>query len=111
MTNTSDPLQREKRTVTEMLHIYCGDHHGTQQELCTDCDELLAYALKRLDCCPFGADKPVCSKCHVHCYRPEMREKIHVVMRYAGPRMAWKHPVMAVRHLLDKAKPAPDLKR
>ena len=30
-----------------------------------------------------------------------MREKVKAVMRYAGPRMLDKHPVLAVFHLLD----------
>ena len=30
-----------------------------------------------------------------------MREKIRTVMRYAGPRMIYRHPAAAVRHLLD----------
>ena len=46
----------------------------------------------------FGPDKPVCSKCPVHCYRPELRERIRGVMRYAGPRMLYRHPVLALRH-------------
>jgi hypothetical protein len=38
-----------------------------------------------------------------------MREKVRAVMRYSGPRMAGKHPVLAVRHLLDglRKKPGP----
>jgi hypothetical protein len=30
-----------------------------------------------------------------------MRENIRKVMRYAGPRMIYHHPIMALRHLLD----------
>jgi hypothetical protein len=28
-----------------------------------------------------------------------MRERMRQVMRYAGPRMLWFHPVAALRHL------------
>jgi hypothetical protein len=31
------------------------------------------------------------------------------VMRYTGPRMMWRHPVLAVRHVLDGRRPAPAL--
>ena len=48
--------------------------------------------------------KTFCSACKVHCYRPEMREKIRAVMRWAGPRMLFVHPVLAVRHLLGTRK-------
>ena len=41
----------------------------------------------RLDGCKFGNDKPACKRCPIHYYKPEMREKIRSVMRWAGPRM------------------------
>jgi hypothetical protein len=28
-------------------------------------------------------------------------------MRYAGPRMIWSHPIMALRHLIDGRRKAP----
>jgi len=31
------------------------------------------------------------------------------VMRFAGPRMMWRHPYLAIRHLLDERKKAPEL--
>lgn len=45
--------------------------------------------------------KTFCSNCKVHCYRPEMREKIRVVMRYSGPRMLFCHPILALRHVAE----------
>ena len=30
-----------------------------------------------------------------------MRERVREVMRFAGPRMLTKHPVMAVQHLVQ----------
>ncbi len=30
------------------------------------------------------------------------------VMRYAGPRMLWKHPLLTVRHWLDGLFPPPE---
>ncbi|MCF7818223.1 MAG: nitrous oxide-stimulated promoter family protein [Kiritimatiellales bacterium] len=92
-------MNLEARTVAAMIHIYCRAHHGAAQDLCADCAGLLAYAQERIFKCPFGIDKPVCSQCTVHCYQPEQRERIKVVMRYAGPRMLWRHPLLAIRHL------------
>lgn len=94
-------LAREKRTVTAMIRMYCGDLHGGGKRLCEDCEALRAYAMKRLDACKFGADKPKCSACPVHCYKPAMREKIRAVMKHAGPRMMTRHPVLAVGHVVD----------
>ena len=68
--------------------------------LCPECAALLDYALRRLDSCRFGDGKPSCRKCPVHCYRADMRERIRTVMRWAGPRMIFRHPIAATRHLL-----------
>jgi hypothetical protein len=40
-----------------------------------------------------------------------MREHVRVVMRTAGPRMIWRHPVLAVRHVLDGRKLGPRTKK
>jgi hypothetical protein len=84
-----------------MIRIYCRARHGTKKnQLCGACSELLAYAEQRIAHCPFGADKPVCNQCPVHCYQTEMRARIKSVMGYAGPRMIWQHPVLALRHVI-----------
>lgn len=54
----------------------------------------------RLDRCKFGNEKPTCKKCPIHCYKPDMREKMRAVMRWAGPRMMLYHPKEAIRHLI-----------
>ena len=69
--------------------------------LCPQCQALLDYAHKRLDHCKFGEDKPSCTRCPVHCYKPALREQIRQVMRYSGPRMLLHDPIMAIRHLWD----------
>lgn len=85
-----------------MIGIYCQKHHSKNSGLCTDCLELEKYAKARTEKCRFGDRKPVCSKCPVHCYKPEKREEIKTVMRYAGPRMIYTHPYLAVMHIIDK---------
>jgi len=81
--------------------MYCAGHHGAVEgELCAECSELLQYAAVRLEKCPFGADKGPCSNCEVHCYKPEMLQRVGAVMRYAGPRMLTRHPVMGLRHVI-----------
>jgi hypothetical protein len=105
---SSPRIARERRTVKAMIGIYCRKHHGTTTDLCADCAELLDYANRRLECCPFGAEKPTCAKCPIHCYTPQLREKIKTVMSYAGPRMLWRHPWLAIRHLLDGLRKPPE---
>ena len=58
------------------------------------------YANIVSDKCPFMETKTFCSNCKVHCYKPEMREKIREVMRYSGPRMIFHHPAAAIRHVI-----------
>lgn len=94
----------EKEVVSQMIAIYCKKQHKTKNGLCKVCQELDTYAKQRSDKCPFMETKTFCSNCKVHCYKPEMREKIKAVMRFSGPRMVFYHPVTAVRHLIETKK-------
>lgn len=91
-------IEEEKHTVEQMIRLYCRLKEGNQT-LCAECLALLEYAHKRLDRCKFGDSKSTCRKCPVHCYKPEMKERMKVVMRFSGPRMMWYHPVDAIKHL------------
>jgi len=84
-----------------MIRLYCRGQHSPEARPCAECSTLLDYALRRIERCPFGPGKPVCSKCRVHCYGVEQRELIRRVMRYAGPRMLLAHPLLALLHLRD----------
>ena len=94
-------LDREWRTIVAMVDIYCRAHHAAGPGRCAECQGLLDYAGVRLERCRFGAEKPTCVKCPVHCYQQARREQVRAVMRYAGPRMVWRHPVLSVRHWVD----------
>ncbi|MBN1781850.1 nitrous oxide-stimulated promoter family protein [bacterium] len=98
----STRLSLEYRTAGTMIGLYCRRIHKTGFGMCPDCEQILDYCRERLQNCPFKAKKPVCSACPVHCYRPDMRDKIRRIMRYAGPRMIWTHPVMTSVHLFHK---------
>ncbi|MFN2108172.1 MAG: nitrous oxide-stimulated promoter family protein [Anaerolineae bacterium] len=100
-------MRREEKTIAAMVALYCHDHHGTKADLCAECDTLLAYARERLKHCPYQERKSTCAKCPIHCYKPEMREKVRDVMRYAGPRMLLRYPLLAVSHLVDGLRKAP----
>lgn len=102
-------MQRERQTIAAMVRLYCRDRHGPKDELCDDCTTLLDYALRRLDNCPFQENKPTCNRCTVHCYSPRRRERVGEVMRYAGPRMMLRHPLLSLGHLRDKLRKAPEL--
>ncbi|HEY4760620.1 MAG TPA: nitrous oxide-stimulated promoter family protein [Thermoguttaceae bacterium] len=99
-------LDRERRTIGAMIDIYCRRQHGQAEGLCAECRQLFDYAMLRIDKCPFQENKPTCAKCTVHCYKPQMREQVRKVMRYAGPRMMFFHPILTILHYLDEMKHA-----
>ncbi|MCH5182278.1 MAG: nitrous oxide-stimulated promoter family protein [Prevotellaceae bacterium] len=96
---SSRRIEEERQTVRLMIGLFCRNRHGGRA-LCPSCAEVFAYAAERLARCRFGAKKPTCQKCPVHCYRPDMRDKIRQIMRYAGPKMMFHHPKATLRHLL-----------
>lgn len=101
---------RELKTIKAMVRLYCRGHHNPgKSPMCEDCAALFEYATRRLERCVFGDAKPTCTNCTVHCYSAEMREKVRVVMKWAGPRMTLRHPVLSIFHVLDGRRPAPRL--
>lgn len=96
--------EQEKYVVSEMIRIYCKGHHNMQQSLCSSCLELMQYCEARLDRCPMMETKTFCSACKIHCYKPQMREQIKNVMRYAGPKMLTVHPILTIKHMLTTFK-------
>ena len=99
-------IAREKKTVAAMVRMYCRGIHG-RRVLCEDCRDLLSYSERKLDACPFKDSKPTCAKCAVHCYEASMRVKMRSVMRYSGPRMFFRHPVLAIAHVSDRRASSP----
>mgnify|MGYP000974557566 CR=1 FL=1 len=99
-------ILRERKTIAAMIEIYCHENHSSGESLCMECQSLLDYANQRLTKCPFAENKPTCANCPVHCYKPALRQQIRTVMRYAGPRMLLRHPLLAVRHLIDNRRKA-----
>ena len=101
-------IAREKKTIEKMIALYekqCPQAAAESGHY----DELFTYAEKRLDKCVFGEEKPACKQCPVHCYQPAKREEMKQIMRWAGPRMLWRHPILTVRHLIDDKRPVPEL--
>ena len=97
MARKRNKIKGEKVLIEAMIRMYCKAKCKTNI-LCKECAELLEYAQKRLEHCRWKEDKPACKKCPTHCYKKDMKEKIRVVMRYAGPRIIFKHPVLSLKH-------------
>jgi hypothetical protein len=94
-------IEFEKKTVTQMVQYYCKKLHHPEDALCPECAALLAYSRKRLDKCIYQDDKPTCSTCPIHCYKPGMRQQIRDVMRYSQPRMLLFRPHLVILHAIE----------
>lgn len=89
------------RTFRCMARLYCTRFHQSE-EMCSECAEVLNYTLERHRKCPFGALKPVCSKCEIHCFQKDIASRVRTIMSYAGPRMTYRHPLLALYHVFER---------
>ena len=95
-------LARELVTITKMTEMYCSAHHGDSgSALCEECRGFVDYAAVRLKKCPYGEKKPTCANCPIHCYKPARAAQSKAIMRYSGPRMLLRHPLLTIAHKLD----------
>lgn len=74
---------KDAKVLTAFIKVYCRENHGSPDSLCAECSEVLEYSLKRNEKCPLDP-KPKCKDCTVHCYKPEMRDKIRKIMKFSG---------------------------
>lgn len=100
-------MQRESETIKAMVRIYCKHHHARQVQNCESCRDIQNYALDRLQYCPYQEGKTSCKSCPIHCYKPSMKDEVKIVMRYSGPRMMLRHPILTVYHLIDARRSEP----
>lgn len=91
----------DKKISKWMIEYYCKKKHKGGR-LCNECSSLFGYVLLRIDKCPFGEKKPVCSSCTIHCYNPLMKEEIKSVMKFSGPAILFRKPVTGIKYLLKK---------
>ncbi|MBF0319188.1 MAG: nitrous oxide-stimulated promoter family protein [Nitrospirae bacterium] len=95
-------IEFEKKTVTKMIQFYCKKlHHPKDSPFCPECAGLLEYSHRRLDKCVYQNDKPACSKCTIHCYKPDRRQQIRDVMRYSQPRLLLRRPHLVILHAIE----------
>ncbi len=95
-------VDNQKKTLEYMVKLYCRKNHNPKEEICDECEELLNYALNRLDNCRYGDKKPNCGNCKNCCYNKDMRIEIKKIMKYSGPRMIFYNPRMTLKHILNK---------
>lgn len=95
--NTGPIITEESKLISIMIQLYYQKHPNDE----IGKDEMLNYALDRLAFCRFGEKKTTCKKCPVHCYQKKYRQQMKVIMRYAGPRMLYCHPIFFYQTLLS----------
>ena len=97
-------IRREIKTLEALISIYCEKNHRQSNGLCDQCQEIKVYAINKIKECPDQPDKPICESCSTHCYEPVMRERIKEIMRFSGPRIIWRHPILTIDHIMKKYK-------
>lgn len=100
---TMNRIDREKQTVEKMIELYCR-RRLQEDTLPEDYQHLAEYACQRLDECEYGEEKPVCEKCQTHCFAPKERQQMQEIMRWAGPRMIFYSPKVALVRGFNKVK-------
>lgn len=101
-------LAVEHQTIAKMTKIYCQHFHKVPYTNCQSCQAFVGYAEKKLDRCVYGQAKPACKNCPIHCYKPTEKQLAQQIMRFAGPKMLFKHPILAIKHLLKAKKSFPE---
>ena len=107
--------QKDLRILISFVALFCRSRHGglrsvplepevaplsgKPQLFCPECVDLVGYAAKRLNNCPLKP-KPSCKKCHVHCYRPDYRQKIREIMAWSGKRLLLRGRLDLLFHYL-----------
>ena len=79
---TAKRREREKRTISQMVALYCAGNHAPAdrtgrahcgEPVCPACAAIDAYAVLRTECCRKMDVKTSCEECGNHCYAPEKR--------------------------------------
>ncbi|AMP21189.1 hypothetical protein AZF37_08490 [endosymbiont 'TC1' of Trimyema compressum] len=93
-----------------MITLYCKKNHESER-VCPECKELMAYSDVRAECCPNIEEDVFCSKCSTQCYSKDKKQVMGKVMRYAGPRMLFYHPLLLVRHIFQRKQQRKNIER
>lgn len=91
--NIEAKREKEKELIKTLINLYYAHHENPSEH-----QDLLEYAIRKIDRCPKMETKSFCSQCEIHCYDTKRRELIRQVMRYSGPRMLFKRPILVLKH-------------
>lgn len=94
--------ERKHEIAEKMIMTYCHgqNHERNHEDLCDDCRELRDYSLARTERCPHVSKTLFCVNCPTPCYKPDMKERMRLMMKYSGPRFFFRHPIIVLDHVL-----------
>lgn len=93
-----DRREKERRLLSCMVAYYCRKNHGNRVRLCPECADVDRFIRQRCHC-PRQEATRLCRSCPAQCGRPELKEKLRRMVRYACPRMLFRHPVTVSRYV------------
>jgi hypothetical protein len=80
-----DRIEDRKSYIDHAVRFYCTKKHGG--DLCSECKELLDYAMDRIDSCPNNLSGIRCKGCPTRCYSSKMSERMKDVLSFTAPHM------------------------
>lgn len=100
-----DNIEKDRRTLEAIGRIYCQGNHASCEKdasgMCPECRAAIEQTLARTEVCPHNHEGN-CQDCTTPCHRGEAKQQIKNIMRYAAPRMIFRHPFMTLEYLRKK---------
>lgn len=93
--NNGPVIRGEMKLMNRMVALY---YKNKANDFTISEKRMQSYAINRLASCRFGEEKTTCRKCPVHCYQEKYRLQMKKIMRYSGPKMLIRHPVLCMQH-------------
>jgi len=115
---TLEKFKSEIEILKKFFPIYCNDKHSNQFEqhykisyknetiefnisLCSECHNLLKYAINKLQECP-NDPKPRCRKCPNPCYEKDKFKQMAKMMRYSGMKLGLTKAAKKLKNIFKK---------
>ena len=100
---SSKECQQEIDTIRAIVSLHCRKKHDHPPKLlCSECEDLLTYCEQKIQYCPWGDKRGQCVTCKSNCFHPDYIKRIKPMMRWAGPRLIFYHPIKLLRHYLRR---------
>lgn len=87
-----------------MIKIFCKSNHSDDNtyncnNLCNKCYDMQKYMHYRIDHCK---QNNFCAYCGTKCHPKDKSDYMKKIMRYSGPRIFKKYPIISIKHFIKK---------